>query len=199
MSEDGSSPETVHPFRYSHVVGFDDFPFRREWRGNIPIVGVVYAGLRMEGVLSGAIRRDGANATAVLTRLVQQSKWVESIGLVLLQGVALGGFNVIDVQSLHRTLQVPVLVVARRAPNVPAVREALINHVRGGTRKWRLIESLGPMEPCAGVFVQRAGLTLADASQVITRYAVHGAVPEPLRAAHLIAGGIATGQSRGRT
>jgi endonuclease V-like protein UPF0215 family len=54
------------------------------------------------------------------------------------------------------------------------------------------------MEPVAGVFVQRAGLSLADAEPVVRRLAVSGRIPEPLRTAHLIAGGLATGQSRGR-
>ena len=43
------------------------------------------------------------------------------------------------------------------------------------------------------------GIEVADAERVIRSLAVHGNVPEPLRAAHLIAGGIARGQSRGRT
>ncbi len=54
------------------------------------------------------------------------------------------------------------------------------------------------MEPVAGVYVQRAGLSEAEAEKAIEKLAVHGNLPEPLRTAHLIAGGIATGESRGR-
>ena len=54
---------------FSHVIGFDDFPFGRGHRGNVRIVGVVYAGLRLEGVLSGQIRRDGRNSTQVLSNI----------------------------------------------------------------------------------------------------------------------------------
>jgi len=50
----------------------------------------------------------------------------------------------------------------------------------------------------AGVYVQRVGLTPEQADRVIRRFAVHSSIPEPLRAAHLIAGGLATGQSRAR-
>ena len=38
-----------------------------------------------------------------------------------------------------------------------------------------------------------------DVRTIIQRTATHGKIPEPLRTAHLIAGAIATGQSRGRT
>jgi len=78
------------------------------------------------------------------------------------------------------------------------IRRALLEHVRGGERKWRLIECLGPMESVAGLCVQRVGISRGESEAVIERLAVHGKIPEPLRAAHLIAGGIATGRSRGR-
>jgi endonuclease V-like protein UPF0215 family len=103
------------------------------------------------------------------------------------------------VAERHARLALPVLVVARRAPRLDPVRRALLGRVPGGRRKWRLVERLGPMEPAAGVFVQRAGLSLADADRVVRRLAVSGRIPEPLRTAHLVAGALATGQSRGRT
>jgi endonuclease V-like protein UPF0215 family len=180
------------------VVGFDDFPFAREHRGDVPVVGAVFAGLRLEGVLRGRVRRDGANATERLARLVTGSKFAPQLQLVLLQGIALAGFNVVDLGALHERLGLPVLAVARRAPRLAKIREALLTRVPGGRRKWSLIERLGPMEPVAGVYVQRAGISLADAGAVIRRLAVHSSLPEPLRTAHLIAGGLATGQSRGR-
>ena len=35
----------------SHVVGFDDAPFARWYRGDVPVVGAVFCGLRLEGVV----------------------------------------------------------------------------------------------------------------------------------------------------
>jgi uncharacterized protein len=93
----------------------------------------------------------------------------------MLQGIALGGFNVVDIHGFYRSLNIPVLVVARRAPRMEMI----------GKRKWTLIEKAGPMEPVDGVFVQRAGLSLDLAGQVIRRFSVYGSIPEPLRVAHL--------------
>ena len=182
----------------SHVVGFDDCPFPRTHRGDVAVIGAVFAGLRLEGVLRGRVRRDGANATRNLAALAAGSKFAPQLQLVLLQGIAVAGFNVIDIDALCRELGVPVLVVARRAPRLAKIRDALLTRVPGGRRKWAMLERLGPLEPAAGVFVQRAGLSLDEAERVVRRLAVHGHIPEPLRTAHLIAGGIATGQSRGR-
>ncbi|UCF40686.1 MAG: DUF99 family protein [Gemmatimonadota bacterium] len=183
---------------YSHVVGFDDAPFARGHRGDVPVVGAVFAGLRLEGVLSGKVRRDGANAARNLAGLVSGSKYAPQLQLVLLQGIALAGFNVVDLHDLQQRLDVPVMVVARKRPRLHKVRRAL-SLIPGGERKWRIIEELGPPEPVAGVYVQRVGIGTRDAERVIRRLAVHGNIPEPLRAAHLIAGGLTAGQSRGRT
>lgn len=184
--------------RPGHAIGFDDAPFSRQQRSRVQVVGAVYAGHRLDGVVSDYVRRDGRNATEVLTRLVRDSKFHPQLDVVFLQGIALAGFNVVDIAALHRAVDRPVLVVARRRPNLRAIQQALEERVPGGARKWRLIEQAGPMEPVGEVFVQRAGLSLSDAARMLARWRVHGNLPEPLRAAHLIAGGVTTGQSRGR-
>ncbi len=193
-----SSKIMIRPRRLSNVVGFDDAPFAKAHRGNVKVVGAVFARERLDGVLVGQVRRDGANATRELVRLVAASKYTEHLQLVMLQGVALAGFNVVDVHELSRRLALPTLVVARHAPDYASIEQALLKHVADGRRKWALIEQLGPMEPAAGVFIQRIGLSQAEAQAVLTRFALNGHVPEPLRVAHLIAGAIGAGQSRGR-
>lgn len=182
----------------SHAIGFDDAPFDASHRGDVLVVGAVCAGARLEGVLSGSVRRDGANATRVLSELVTRSRFREHLQLILLQGIALAGFNVVDVVALHEVTGLPVVVVSRRRPNLNAIRRALLEHVAGGARKWRLIERAGPMEVLGRVYVQRAGLGRAETQATLERLAVHSSVPEPLRTAHIIAGGIARGESTQR-
>jgi uncharacterized protein len=184
---------------FSHVVGIDDAPFVRAHRGDIQIVGVVYSGDRLEGVVSNVIRRDGVNATRAICAMLKRSRYIEHLQAVFLQGIALGGFNVIDIHKLSFWLEVPVLVVIRKIPNMQAVKKALLEKVPGGAKKWRLIEKAGPVEPVGEVFVQRAGLSLAEATAACKRFAVHSNIPEPLRAAHIIAGGVTLGEnSKGR-
>ncbi|PIE18261.1 MAG: hypothetical protein CSA66_04950 [Proteobacteria bacterium] len=182
----------------SNVIGVDDCPFPRGHRGDVAVVGAVFASDRLDGVLTTKIRRDGANATDRLAAMILGSRFDDHIQAVLLQGIALGGFNVVDVHRLSATLGRPVLVVARRAPRMGAIERALLGPVPGGARKWRLIERAGPMEPLAGVWVQRAGLELAEAEALLAAHIRHGSLPEPLRVAHILAGGFATGASRGR-
>ena len=183
---------------FSNVIGVDDGPFARAHRGDVPIVGAVYARGRLDGVLVGKVRRDGANATDRVARLVEGSPFDEHIQAVLLNGIALAGFNVVDLAGLHERLGRPVLAVARKAPDLVAIRRALLRRVPGGARKWRLIERAGPMEPVEGLHVQRAGLSLAVAAATIAAHRAHGKLPEPLRVAHLVAGAHVRGVSRGQ-
>lgn len=184
--------------RISHVIGFDDAPFQRTFRGDVLLVGAVFAGQRLEGVLSGKVRRDGANATRVISEVVARSRFASHLQLVMLQGIAFAGFNVVDIHALHATLGVPVLVVMRRRPDMDAIRRALSSRVPGGARKWRLIERAGPVEVVGRVFVQRAGIDRSHVIRAVKRFAVNSDLPEPLRTAHLIAGGIQSGESRHR-
>ncbi|AFZ66318.1 DUF99 family protein [Deinococcus peraridilitoris] len=185
--------------KLGHAIGFDDAPFSRTHRGNVRVIGTVYAGTTLHGVLSGVVRRDGANSARVLSELLMGSTFHKHVQLVFLQGVALAGFNVVDAFWLHRQTGLPVLIVARRQPDYGAVRRALLERVPGGARKWRLIQRLGAMQPVRGVWVQRVGLSLDEADMALQRFTVTGLIPEPLRAAHLIAGGVSTGHSHGRT
>lgn len=162
------------------------------------VVGVAVSGARVDGVISTRVRRDGANATDALSKMIRASQFFAHLHAVMMQGIAVAGFNVVDIHRLAEELDKPVLVMARRPPDMAAIRRALLTRVRGGAAKWKLIEKAGPMEPASGVLVQRAGLDREEAAALLAAFRQTGNVPEPLRLAHLIAGGVTTGRSRGR-
>ena len=185
----------------TNVVGFDDGPFPREPRGGrrarVMVVGAVCARTRLDGVVSGYVRKDGADATALMASLVRDSQFDGHVRAVLLGGIAVGGFNVVDIHALAAALGVRCWWWPGGSRAWPLIRAALAK-LPGGARRWRLIEAAGPMEPVGNVFVQRAGLALDEARYLLKATTLHGHIPEPLRLAHLIAGGVVTGKSRGR-
>ena len=181
----------------SNVIGVDDAPFPARHSGSVKVVGAVYARNRLDGILVGEVEKDGTDGARKISELISGSKFAGSVQPIMLQGVALAGFNVVDVFFLHATLGLPVLVVSRKIPDLKKVKQALLN-LPGGAEKWDLIQRLGPMEPVEKVHVQRVGLTLDQAAKVVQDFTLTGHIPEPLRTAHLIAGALATGQSRGR-
>jgi len=182
----------------SHVVGFDDVPFPADYRGRVEVVGAVFADRRFDGLLLGEVEKDGFDSAEVLASLIEGSKYRKHLQLVMLQGIALAGFNVVDVFRLHGRVGLPVLIVARGEPDYAAIRRILQERIPQGEEKWAVIERLGPMEPLEGLYVQRVDLSREEARAVIRRLAVHGKIPEPLRVAHLIAGALGEGESRGR-
>jgi len=182
---------------FSNVIGFDDAPFAHDYQGRVKIVGAVFAKLRFDGVVIGEIEKDGTDAAAEISRLVAGSRFAEHVKLIILQGITLGGFNVVDVFSLSDQLTLPVMVVSRNIPDMSAIRKSLLSCIADGEKKWSIIDKLGSMEPVGDIYVQRVGLTHEQAVSVIKLFSVHSQIPEPVRAAHLIAGAIGTGQSRG--
>jgi endonuclease V-like protein UPF0215 family len=186
------------PRRLTNVVGFDDGPFARDRPGSrVRVVGAVCARTRLDGVISGHVRKDGRDATVRLAALIQSSPFDRHIRAVLLDGITFGGFNVVDIHALSDAIGRPVLAIARKPPRFELIRAAL-SKMPGGDRRWAAIVRAGRPESLAGLYVQRAGLTPEEAGQLLAATTLHGKIPEPIRLAHLIAGGVVTGASHGR-
>lgn len=181
---------------FSNYVGFDDGPFRRDHRGDVPLVGAVMTRTRLDGLLVGKVRRDGVNSTGAIADLVVEHRFRDHVRGVVLGGLTFAGFNVVDLPELHSRIARPILVVVRKRPDFGAIRRALLA-LPGGEAKWRRVEKAGPMESIAGVWVQRAGITAQDAATALAEMRLHGQLPEGLRLAHLLAAAWVEGVSRG--
>ena len=70
--------------RYSNVIGVDDGPFERSHRGDVALIGVVFTRSRLDGVMLGKLRKDGANATKAIASMIEGSPFVEHAQLILL-------------------------------------------------------------------------------------------------------------------
>lgn len=184
--------------RFTHAVGLDDGPFAPGHRGDVDLIGAVCSGARLDGVLCTRVRRDGADSTRRAAELIATSRFRGHLQLVLLQGIAVAGFNVVDIQALSGSLGLPVVVVARKPPDMEAIRRTLLERVPGGRRKWRLIERAGLPRQGPGVWLQCAGMDFEQAADAVAGLTSNGRIPEPLRIAHLIAGGISGTPGRQR-
>jgi len=110
--------------RLTNVVGFDDGPFDRNPPGargrpgaRVLLVGAVCARTRLDGVISGKVGKDGTDATARVAALVRGSQFDGHVRAVLLNGIAFGGFNVVDIHALAAALARPATRPrSRRAP-----------------------------------------------------------------------------------
>ncbi len=175
-------------------MGFDDAPFRRGARGDVGLAGVVCAGTRFEGLLWGGVRQDGWNATDTLVRLLSGSKFLPQVHLVLLDGIAFGGLNVVDLPRLADALSRPCLAVMRRPPDLAAL-EAAVRRLPRAEARLALLRRAGPIHRLGGFLFQVQGASPGEAAAALARVTDRGAVPEPLRLAHLVGAAFRTGQS----
>ena len=157
-------------------------------------MGAVCAGTRFEGMLHGSVRRDGWQATLTLSKLLTKSKFLPQLHLVLLDGIAFGGFNVVDLPRLARALQRPCVAVMRKLPDLPAMERAARRLPRPEARL-AILRRAGPIH-VAGPFVYQVhGADPRETAAALERLTDTGHVPEALRLAHLIGGALAYGES----
>lgn len=183
------------------VLGVDDGPFTWD-NAHADVVGVLArAPAYVEAVLRSRVAVDGDDATQVVANLVARSRYADAVQVVMLDGVTLGGFNVVDLDALHSALGIPIVTVTRDPPDKPAIEAALRKHFEDAERRLALLQR-HPLERVdtahSPVWVKRVGLGAQDARDLVRSLTVRGAIPEPLRLAHLIAAAYKTGESRGR-
>lgn len=185
----------------SRFLGIDDAPFRFG-DADVLLVGiVVQAPAYIEGVLSTTARVDGRDATQRISGMLGRSRYREGLAMVFLNGVAVGGFNVIDLDAVHEAAGVPVVTVTRRRPDLDAIERALRRKFEDWQERWTLIRRHRIEEiptKHTPVYVSSAGATRPEVREALALTTVRGALPEPLRVAHLVAAAIVKGESRGR-
>ncbi|MCB9796992.1 MAG: DUF99 family protein [Alphaproteobacteria bacterium] len=176
------------------AVGFDDAPFERRRGSPVSLAGVVCRDTRMEGLLWGQATRDGDDSTAALREMLLRSKFHEQVHVVLIDGLAVGGFNLVDLPALAEAVARPCVAVMRRPPDLPAVRRAL-SRFEDAARRLALLERAGPIHELGGFVFQVAGEAPEPVAAALAQLTDRGRVPEPLRLAHLIGAAVKLGQS----
>jgi endonuclease V-like protein UPF0215 family len=184
----------------SRILGVDDAPFKFTDE-HVPVVGVIVrAPSYVEGVLTTRVHIDGTDATEVLAATISRSRYRRGLALVLLDGAALGGFNVVDIDALHESIGVPVATVTRDKPDLDAMERVLRRKFADGERRAEILrrnELIRVETPHKPLYATVAGLPPHELREAIHRCTVRGALPEPVRVAHLIATAIVKGESKG--
>ncbi|HYB78151.1 MAG TPA: DUF99 family protein [Thermoplasmata archaeon] len=176
---------------HPQFVGVDDGAFDRSDR-YAPLAAVmVTLPERLEAARLGQVRVDGTDGTRRVLGLVRSLGSLDGARAVLLDGAVVGGFNVLDLEAIHRALRLPVVAVTRRPPEFDRIRSALAKWFpRSAERRWSLLKAhrLFPV-PTTGrpILAAAVGCSRLDAVRLVQRTSVRGYWPEPLRLAHLVA------------
>lgn len=185
----------------ARVLGIDDGPFIKG-TGRAALAGVLVCPPGyLEGVIVSSCQVDGEDANEAIIGMVRDSRFSEQVRMVMVDGAALGGFNVVDVRRLSKTLGVPVMTVSRDEPEMDSLRSALKAHFPDWERRFQIISrnQVRPVEvPDGRVFVTSEGIEEREADAMVRRCIVRGCLPEPVRLAHLVVTALVRGESRGR-
>ena len=183
------------------ILGIDDSSLHTD---RVMIVGAVFRGGDwLDGVLRSHITKDGTDATDTIIRMVTNSKHFGQVRVMMLDGITYAGFNVVDITVVFERTGIPVIVVMRDYPDLGRIRAALEHLPEPGPR-WEVIKRAGEIHKVTTregenpVYLQHCGIGLEDAREVMRMSSTHSNIPEPLRAAHLIATGIVCGESTGK-
>ncbi len=182
------------------VLGFDDAPFEKG-QETVLVIGTFFrGGEALDGVLSTTVEVDGDDATVKIIELVNSSKFKSQVQVILLDGIAFGGFNVVNIGSIFKYTGIPVIVVVRIMPDFEALQKALWK--LGMEQKYTLMEKAGTPREIqvqeGKIYTQVAGIDFKEAEEVLKICCTRSHIPEAIRVAHLIGAGIVKGESRGR-
>ena len=178
------------------VLGVDDGAFIPHVQGQVPVVGVVFrGGYWFDGIMHTKIAVDGFDATDKIASMIIRSPHYKQLRVIMLNGITFAGFNIVDVQELNVTTELPVITVTRKKPDLAEIRQALQN-LPYSEERWKTILNAGePIEVStinmkAKVYIQTIGLSIEDAQKILRLTSTRSNIPEALRVAHLIASGI---------
>jgi len=187
--------------KYIRALGIDDSYFVPHVPGSSNLVGIVmrYPNY-IEGMLLREIDVDGMDVTDTLLDMLS-SKYGRQIKIIFTQGITFGGFNVLDLERIWNEYNIPIIVVSRKMPDLKTIENALKKHFEDWEHRMKLIRRYEIERVKNGkyeVYVQLVGIEKKDAERIINAFTIRGAIPEPLRVAHLIASALHFGESRGK-
>jgi endonuclease V-like protein UPF0215 family len=167
---------------------------KRGSTGKTIVVGVIWRDNIMEGLLSGKVEIDGSDSTKLITSLLSKSRFSDQVKLIALNGVALAGLNVVDINAIQKKLKTTTIIVTRNRQRAKELINAIELHASAKTRK----EKINLVKEQATIRLRSSeGFYFRSQAKSMPKYLVIESAAA-LRAAHIIASGIAMGESKGR-
>ena len=183
------------------LLGVDDSPFTFTDK-YVTIIGVIMRGGEyLEGVLKNQIYIDGDDATFVCKKMINNTRHKVQLKAMLLDGVALGGFNIVDIEEIYTATYLPIITVTRDKPDFEKIKQALHKNFKDWKTRFNIMTK-GKLHEIKTkhnpIYIKCIGLSIDEAEEIIKISTIRGTIPEPIRVAHLIASGIKRGESYGK-
>ncbi len=170
------------------ALAIEDAPFDFSSKETFAVGVVMSARGILDKVAKARIRVDGNDSTDMIIRMFQEVK-DPSVQYIFLNGVSLGGFNLVDIDKVSSQTKVPVMCFARGKPDLDAMMQVVAEKFPDSRQKMERVQALDPEESGVGqIYLNCSNISLDEAKSVMKHFTIKGDIPEPLRVAKMIAG-----------
>ncbi len=172
------------------VLGIDDGPFTFD-EDRALFTGVL---MRLpnyiEAVSIDSVAVDGDDSAKRIAEMVEGERWNGMLHAILIDGAALAGFNIVDIDALSDRTGIPAITVTSEKPDMESIEQALKGHFKEWQGRYAMLErrEIHEISTDEGiVYISFSGTDLRGAKEIVRKSIVRGLTPEPIRVAHIIA------------
>ena len=144
----------------------------------------------IDGFVFGSATLDGDDATNTILQMYDDLKRPD-ISYVLISGLIISLYNIIDIKKIHESLKIPIIGVTYHDSD--GIEDSIKHHFSDSYKsKIKHYQKLGirkkiTLHTSSEVFVRKEGCTLHDVKYLLNKLTLQGSIPEPLRVAQLLA------------
>ncbi|MEM3839485.1 MAG: DUF99 family protein [Candidatus Micrarchaeaceae archaeon] len=175
------------------ILALNDSPFSLSDKAT-RIIGIVGRAGVIEGVLSFDVTVNGIDSTKKIISAIRKSRFAGQIKVLALNGTVIAGMNAIDIGEIRKRLGIEPIAITRKRPRhglleavakrrLGAMRANMIRNLNSGLRILKI----------GNYYVQLPNLGSEKPSPELVELCV-----SLLRLAHIVASGVARGESKGR-
>jgi hypothetical protein len=155
------------------------------------IAGIVMRkDLIIDGVVFGNVTIGGNDATGCIISMIKNLER-NDINLILLDGMIISMYNIIDGEEIFRTTSMPVIAITFK--DSFGIDQSIKNYFPDNYKiKIESYNKLGErkkimLKTGKFLFIRNWGITIQDSINIINSFLIQGAIPEPIRIAKMIA------------
>ena len=144
----------------------------------------------IDGFVFGTATIGGDDGTDSILQMYDELKRPD-IRFVLLSGLIISLYNIIDIKKIHESLGIPIIGVTYNESR--GIEESLKHHFpHSFESKIKKYQKLGnadkiKLHTSSDVFIRKEGCSVSEAKQLLNDLTLQGSFPEPLRVARLLA------------
>lgn len=158
-------------------------------------------GGRIDGFFIEKITVDGDDSTDAIISIWKRIR-PQTLAAILLDGVTMGGMNIVDIEKLHTETGVPIICVTRKNASIESMKEVVKRHFPGNNHKMAVLSELSlvsiELKHERKVFCNLKGIEMKDAKIILGMQCVLNLLPESVRISHMLGACMKFGSSKRR-